>query len=74
MAKKYKLIRVYEDSANELNKRLDKINTNELKKIGIKNKKIKQIDFTHFIFKNKIFISDSELKEMAKRRWKVKLC
>jgi hypothetical protein len=39
---------------------------NDLKKMGIQNKKIRQIDVTNFLFKNPIFISDRELRELAK--------
>jgi hypothetical protein len=71
MAKRYEHVRTYKESVEALRKRIKKMN-NDLKKMGIQNKKIRQIDVTNFLFKNPIFISDRELKELAKagRRFK----
>ena len=73
MAKRYKWIRVYEESAQALDKRLKQINEGDLKAMGIKKAKIPKIEFTKFLFKNPIFISNMELKQMAKKR-KSRLC
>ena len=74
MAKRYCWIRVDANAKKSLDERLRSINNKDLKKIGVTNKKIGQIDLTSFLFKNKIFISDKELKEMAKRKFKGKIC
>jgi len=75
MKKKYVWIRVTEDAKKELDERLRKINNNDLRNIGVVNKKIHQIDLTNFLFKNRIFISDNELKQLAKRkRFGGKIC
>lgn len=73
MAKRYKFIRVYEEAAQALDKRLKQINEGDLKSMGIKKAKIPQIEFTKFLFKNPVFISNIKLKEMAKKR-KSRLC
>lgn len=72
--KKYTWIRVYKEAKEELDKRLKNINQVDLKKIGVKNKQIPQIELTSFLFKNKIFISDNELKSMARKKFKGKIC
>lgn len=72
--KKYTWIRVHKEAKEELDKRLKNINQVDLKKIGVKNKQIPQIELTSFLFKNKIFISDSELKSMACKKFKGKIC
>lgn len=68
MAKSYTYIRVYRESADALKKRVETINQTDLKKMGIKRARIPQIEFTKFLFHNPIFISDNELKNMAKMR------
>lgn len=72
--KKYTYIRIYKESAEALKKRLEKMNTQDLRKIGVRNGNIPQIEFTSFLFKNPIFISDYELKQMAKRKFRGKIC
>jgi len=74
MPKKYSWIRVDEEAKKMLNERLKKINTVDLKNIGVQNKKIHQIDLTKFLFNNRIYISDKELKRMAKKRFGGKIC
>jgi len=74
MAKKYCWIRIDKNAKISLDERLNKINNIDLKKIGVKNKKIGQIDLTSFLFKNKIFISDKELAEMAKKKFRGRIC
>lgn len=74
MVQKYKYLRVYKESAEALHQRLLKINTEDLKKIGATKRRIPQIEFTKFLFKNPIFISDSELRAMAKRKFGGKIC
>lgn len=74
MAKKYTWIRINQDAKKDLDNRLKRINEEDLPKIGVKNKEIKQIDLTKFLFKNRIFISDVELKLMAKRKWGGRIC
>jgi len=73
MPKKYKWIRIYEESAEALDKRLKQINQQDLKKLGIKKARVPKIEFTKFLFKNPIFISNQELKQLAKKRGS-KLC
>ncbi len=63
--KKYTFIRADKDAVSELNTRIERINKVDLRRMGIKHKKVNQIDMTRFLFKNKIFISDSELKNMV---------
>jgi len=70
MVKKYKWIRVDEEAFKVLRQRLDRINNEDLRKIGIKKGKIPQIEFTKFLFKNTTFIRDSEIKQMVNRRLK----
>jgi len=72
--KKYAFIRVDRDALKSLNERLDRINNQDLKKIGVQNKKIHQIDMTKFLFKNRIYISDKELKMLAKKSFGGKIC
>jgi len=74
MSKKYTWIRVSNEAKKELDERLKKINNLDLKNLGLKNKKIHQIDLTSFLFKNRIFISDRELKMMAKKKKWGKIC
>jgi hypothetical protein len=72
MKKKYTWIRIDSEAKKELDDRLKKINNIDLKNIGIQNKQIRQIDLTKFLFKNRIFISDKELKQMAKKKFGAK--
>jgi len=74
MGRKYAWIRIDKDAKKDLDERLKRINSIDLKKIGVKNKEIKQIDLTRFLFKNKIYISDRELKTMAKKKFGGKFC
>jgi len=74
MAKKYTFIRVYRESVDALKKRLQKINQEDLRKIGVSRGQVSQIDFTKFLFKNPIFISDNELKQLAKKKFGGKIC
>ncbi len=74
MVKKYAWIRIDAEAKRDLNERLDRINNVELKKIGVIKSKINQIDLTKFLFKNRTFISDAELKRMAKKKFSGKLC
>ena len=74
MAKKYTFIRVDRDSVDALKRRLQKINQEDLRKIGVNRGQVSQIDFTKFLFKNPIFISDSELKQLAKKKFGGKIC
>ena len=74
MKKKYTYLRVYKESADALKRRMEKINQEDLRKIGVTNGRIPQIEFTKFLFKNPIFISDKELKQMAKSKWGGKVC
>jgi len=74
MAKKYTFIRVDRDSVDALKRRLQKINQEDLRKIGVNRGQVSQIDFTKFLFKNPIFISDSELKQLAKKKFGGRIC
>ena len=74
MVQRYKYLRVYKESAEALQKRLEKINQEDLRKIGVTRGRIPQIEFTKFLFKNPIFISDNELKSMAKRKFGGRIC
>lgn len=73
MGKKYSYIRIWEESKKQLDERLKKINQQDLKKMGIKKAKVPQIALTNFLFKERIFISNQELKKMAKKSHS-KLC
>ena len=70
MVKKYKWIRVDEEAFKVLRQRLERINNEDLRKIGIKKGKIPQIEFTKFLFKNTMFIRDSEIKQMVNQKMK----
>ena len=72
--KQYTFIRVDKESVKQLNERVKRINDVDLKKIGVKNKRVHQIDLTRFLFKNRIYISDNELKQLAKRKFGGKIC
>jgi len=74
MAKKYVHIRVYQDSAEALKQRLNKINQEDLRKIGLPKKKIPQIEFTNFLFNNPVFITDGELRKMAQNKKRGREC
>ena len=74
MVKKYTWIRVDKEAKKELDERLKRINSVDLKNIGVIGKKVHQIDLTKFLFKNRIFISDIELKRLAKRRFGGRIC
>jgi len=74
MAKKYTWIRIESEAKKELDERLKKINDVDLKKIGVNNKTIKQIDLTKFLFKNRIYITDRELMQMAKKKFGGRIC
>lgn len=58
-------MRIDEESLQELRKRVSKINNVDLKKMGI-NSSISQIDLARFLFKNPIYITDNELRNMAR--------
>lgn len=73
MAKDYTLMRIDRDAMNKLKQRVLKINQVDLKKMGIK-KEIKQIDLARFLFRNPIYISDNELRNMTNTRRKGRLC
>lgn len=68
MVKRYVFIRVDKDAKRSLDERIKNINQIDLKKFKDLGKKqrVKQIDLTNFLLKNKIFISDLELKKMAR--------
>ena len=55
------------EAKDSLTARLKKINQEDLKKIGMKNQSVPQIELTRFLFKTPIFISDKELRKMAKK-------
>ena len=74
MVNRYCHIRIYKESAEALKKRLERINKEDLRKIGVKKGKIPQIEFTNFLFKNPIFISDAELKNLVKKKWGGRIC
>ena len=74
MVKKYTWIRVEKEAKNALDERLKRINNIDLKNMGLKDKKINQIDLTKFLFKQRIFISDKELKNLAKKKFGERLC
>jgi hypothetical protein len=74
MAKKYTWIRIDKDAKQMLDERLKRINQVDLKNIGLRNRRVPQIELTKFLFKNKIFISDKELKLMAHRHKGGKIC
>jgi hypothetical protein len=74
MARKYTWIRIELDAKKNLDERLKRINETDLRRIGVQNKKISQIDLTKFLFKERIFISDKELKHLAKKRFGGRLC
>jgi len=68
--RKYTWIRVDKMSKELLDQRLKNINESDLKKMGLFNKKVSQIDLTSFLFKNRVFISDGELKKLARSKVK----
>jgi len=74
MVKKYTWIRVDKEAKKDLDDRLRKINMVDLKNLGVKDKTIRQIDLTKFLFKNKIYISDGELRKMVKKKYGGKFC
>ena len=74
MVKRYQWIRIESDAKKELDERLKKINTIDLRNLGLQNKKIHQIDLTKFLFQNKIYISDNELVKMARKSSRGKIC
>lgn len=74
MVEKYAWIRVKKEAKEELNKRVKYINENDLKKLGINNKRIKQIDFTSYLFKNRMFVTDQAIKSMVKKKFKGRIC
>lgn len=67
MNKKYTWIRIKKDAKEKLDQRLNLINNVDLKLLGLKNQKIHQIDLTDFLFKTKIFMTNNELKSLAKK-------
>jgi hypothetical protein len=74
MVKKYAWIRIDRDAKKDLDERLKRINNVDLKNLGLKNKHVPQIELTKFLFKNKVYISDMELKKMVKRRFGGSIC
>jgi hypothetical protein len=73
MARDYTLMRIDREAMDKLKQRVQKINQVDLKKMGIK-KQIKQIDLARFLFRNPIYISDNELRNMTNTRRKGRLC
>lgn len=69
MPQRYTWIRVDREAKSALDNRVKTINQYDLKNLGINNRKIFQIDLTNFLFKQKIFISDTELKQLAKKKF-----
>ena len=74
MAKKYIWVRMWKETKETWDNRLKKINENDLPQIGIKEKKIPMTTFMDFQAKTRFYISDSELKKMAKRKFGGKIC
>jgi hypothetical protein len=74
MVKKYAWIRIDRDAKKDVDERLKRINNVDLKNLGLKNKHVPQIELTKFLFKNKVYISDMELKKMVKRRFGGSIC
>lgn len=73
MAKAYTFMRIDKDAMDSLKARVQKINKVDLKKMGIK-KGINQIDLARFLFQNPIYISDNELRKMAHKQRRGRLC
>jgi uncharacterized protein YehS (DUF1456 family) len=73
MAKNYIFQRVDKEAYNKLKERVKKINSVDLKKMGIK-KNINIIDMTRFLYNNPIYISDNELRAMTNSRRRGRLC
>ena len=73
MAKQYTFMRIDKDAMANLKARVEKINKVDLKKMGIK-KGINQIDLARFLFKNPIYISDNELRNMTQKKRRGRLC
>jgi hypothetical protein len=74
MVKEYTWLRVNKESAKILKERLEKINKEDLNRIGVRNKKIPQIEFTNFLFRTPIYIGNNELKKMVKNKIKTRKC
>ena len=74
MAKQYAFIRVYKETKDAWKNRLKNINERDLPNIGVKKGTIPMTAFMDFQAKTKFFISDQELKQMAKKRFKGKIC
>jgi len=60
MRKSYSQLRVERETADNFRKKAKKMNE-ELKKIGLKNKKITQIDILKMLSKRPIFLDNEEL-------------
>lgn len=73
-AKKYTMLRIPIEVQKVLDERLKRVNSEDLKKLGIYNKKVNKIDFTSYILKTRIYIPDSEIARMAKKKWGGRLC
>lgn len=73
MAKQYTFMRIDREAMANLKARVEKINKVDLKKMGIK-KGINQIDLARFLFKNPIYISDNELRNMTQKKRRGRLC
>lgn len=70
MAKKYVFLRVDKEVRDNLNNRVERMN-GDLQKMGAK-KKVGQIDLIRFLSKKMLYINDSELYRMARRKVKKK--
>jgi hypothetical protein len=73
MVKDYTFMRIDRETHQKLKDRVNKINSVDLKKMGIKTG-IKQIDLARFLFRNPIYISDNELRNMAGAKKRRRLC
>lgn len=72
MAKGWTMIKITREAKEELDKRWTKVNS-DLRRLGSR-RVITKIDLANFLLSTRIFISDRELKEMARRRMGRKRC
>lgn len=68
MVKKYSMMRIRKEDVDALKRRLEKINQEDLRRAGMNKHQVRMIDLTGFLCRTPIFISNNELKAIAKKR------
>jgi len=71
MVKKYTFMRVDKDAYENLKRRVTEINEKDLRNTG---KKLTKIDMTRYLFKNKVWIPDNVIWNLAQKKKKGRLC